>query len=71
MIGDEYERTVTVGGKSYVISIHQSSKTVWVAVGVYMGKRFGDQTREPDVRRRWLEESLQRIGATSNWRVER
>jgi hypothetical protein len=34
----EYERTVNVWGKPYVISIYQRSKAVWVARGDYHGE---------------------------------
>jgi hypothetical protein len=31
--------TVEVWGKDYEISVYQKSKTVWIAVGEYMGQR--------------------------------
>jgi hypothetical protein len=34
------EPTVHIAGKPHVISVHQQSKTVWIAVGYYMRKRI-------------------------------
>ena len=39
------ERTVTVWGKPVQISIHQKSKTVWIAIGFYMGERIETKGR--------------------------
>jgi hypothetical protein len=40
MIGeDTYERTVQVWDHPHVISVYQKSKSVWIAVGDYMGQR--------------------------------
>jgi len=33
------EHSVNVWGKQYQVSVHQSSKTVWIAVGYYMNAR--------------------------------
>jgi hypothetical protein len=33
--------TVMVWGKSYEITVHQKSKSVWEAVGEYMGEPIG------------------------------
>ena len=33
-------RRVEVWGKSYTVTTHQKSKSVWIAVGEYMGKRI-------------------------------
>ena len=34
------QRKVSVWGKPHIVSVHQKSKSVWVAVGDYMGKRI-------------------------------
>lgn len=34
------KRTVNVWGKPHEISVHRESKTVWIAVGEYMGERL-------------------------------
>jgi hypothetical protein len=33
-------RTVLVWDKPYEITVHQKSKSVWIAVGEYMGRRI-------------------------------
>ena len=39
------EHKVTVWNKPYTISVYQKSKTVWIAVGDYMGERLEAQGR--------------------------
>ena len=39
MIGQAFERTVTVWNESCSVTAYHQSKTVWVAVGDYMGER--------------------------------
>lgn len=34
------ERSVTVWGKPCEVSVHQKSKSVWIAIGDYMGSRL-------------------------------
>jgi len=34
------EPTVHIASKPHVVSVHQQSKTVWIAVGYYMRKRI-------------------------------
>jgi hypothetical protein len=34
------EHTVRIRGKPYVVSVHEQSKSVWIAVGEYMGERI-------------------------------
>jgi hypothetical protein len=34
------EQTVRVWGKSYTITVFQKHKTVWIAVGEYMGEHI-------------------------------
>jgi hypothetical protein len=37
------ERVVEVWGKRHTITVYQKSKSVWVAVGEYMGKRIEEK----------------------------
>ncbi len=39
------EHTVEVWGKSYTVTTYQKSKSVWIAVGDYMGKRIEVEDR--------------------------
>jgi hypothetical protein len=39
----ESEYTVKVWDKPHVVSVYQKSKTVWIAVGEYMGERLETQ----------------------------
>ncbi len=41
----EIERTVTVLGKPCTLSVHQSSKSVWVCIGSYNGERIETKDR--------------------------
>jgi hypothetical protein len=36
----EREMTVKVWDKPHIITVYQKSKTVWIAVGEYMGRRI-------------------------------
>ena len=38
-MADHEERIVSVHNRAYTITISHTSKTVWIAVGDYMGKR--------------------------------
>jgi hypothetical protein len=40
MIGAEREHKVTVWSTSHTVTVYQKSKSVWVAVGDYMGERI-------------------------------
>jgi hypothetical protein len=40
MIGAEREHKVTVWSQSHTVSAYQKSKSVWVAVGSYLGERI-------------------------------
>ncbi|HZO48499.1 MAG TPA: hypothetical protein VFB68_21630 [Xanthobacteraceae bacterium] len=52
----EHERTVEVWGKRHTISVSQTSKSVWVAVGDYMGKRIEVKDRsEGSAIKQWCE----------------
>jgi len=50
------ERTVRVWDKPYTVSVYQQSKSVWIAVGDYMGERLQvkDQS-EGSALKRWRE----------------
>ncbi len=48
------EHRVEVWGKSYTVTTHQKSKSVWIAVGDYMGKRIEVKDRsEATAIKRW------------------
>lgn len=38
--GGSFEKQVSVWGKIHTITVHHTSKTVWVAIGDYMGERI-------------------------------
>ena len=38
-----YEHRVIVWGKPYIVSVNRKSKSVWIAVGDYMGERIEAQ----------------------------
>jgi len=40
MMGAEREHTVTVWSTSHTVTVYQKSKSVWVAVGDYLGERI-------------------------------
>ena len=45
MLGAERDHKVTVWGQQYTVTVYQKSKSVWVAVGDYMGKPFEIKAR--------------------------
>ncbi len=50
------DHTVEVWGKSYTVFTHQRSKSVWIAVGEYMGKRIEVKDRSKATAiKRWQE----------------
>ena len=50
------ERTVLVWDKPHIVSVNRKSKSVWVAVGDYMGKTIRVQDRsEGAAVKRWRE----------------
>ena len=50
------DHTVEVWGKSYTVITHQKSKSVWIAVGEYMGKRIEVKDRSKGAAiKRWQE----------------
>ena len=50
-----YERTVYVVTIPHVITVYQKSKTVWVAVGDYMGERIEVQGSSANVAANWVD----------------
>ena len=50
------ERTVKVWGETLTVSVYRKSKSVWIVVGEYMGKRIEVQDRsEGAALKRWCE----------------
>jgi len=45
MQGGSIERTITVLSKSCTVSVHQSSKSVWICIGNYQDKRIETKDR--------------------------
>lgn len=51
-----FKRTVQVWDKPYEITVYQKSKSVWIAVGEYMGERIETKDRSDSTAvKRWLE----------------
>jgi hypothetical protein len=56
MSDGELRGKVLVGGRSYEISVYRKSKSVWIAVGDYMGVTITVQDRSEDAAlKRWRE----------------
>ena len=55
MTRQAYERTVSVWAIPHVITVHQKSKAVWVAVGDYMGERIEIEGSSANVTAKWVE----------------
>ncbi len=51
------EHRVEVWGKSYTVTTYQKSKTVWIAVGEYMGKRIEVKDRSEATAIKWWREA--------------
>ncbi len=50
------KQRVTVWGEALEVSVHQKSKSVWVASGEYLGKHITTQDRTPSTAaKRWGE----------------
>jgi hypothetical protein len=50
------QRKVSVWGKPHIVSVHQKSKSVWVAVGDYLGERIETKgSSEGAAVKRWRE----------------
>jgi hypothetical protein len=50
-----YERTVHVWAIPHVVTVYQKSKTVWAAVGDYMGERIEVEGSSANVTAKWVE----------------
>ena len=55
MTRQAYKRTVHVWAIPHVITVHQKSKAVWVAVGDYMGERIEIEGSSANVTAKWVE----------------
>jgi hypothetical protein len=55
MTRQAYERTVHVWAIPHVITVHQKSGTVWVAVGNYRGERIEIEGSSANVTAKWVE----------------
>ena len=55
MTRQSYKRTVHVWAIPHVITVHQKSGTVWVAVGDYMGERIEIEGSSANVPAKWVE----------------
>jgi hypothetical protein len=55
MTRQAYERTVHVWAVPHVITVHQKSETVWLAVGDYRGERIEIEGSSADVAAKWVE----------------
>lgn len=55
--------TVEVWGKRIEVDVHQKSKSVWIASGEYLGKRFDASDRSQNsALKRWQEAARSRGG---------
>ena len=50
-----YKRTVHVWAIPHVISVYQKSKTVWIAIGDYMGERIEVEGSSANVTAKWAD----------------
>ena len=55
MTQQAYKRTVYVWAIPHVVTVYQKSKTVWAAVGDYMGERIEVEGSSADVAAKWVE----------------
>jgi hypothetical protein len=55
MTRQAYKRTVYVLAIPYVVTVYQKSKTVWAAVGDYMGERIEVEGSSANVTAKWVE----------------
>ena len=55
MTRQAYERSVHVWAIPHVITVHQKSATVWLAVGNYRGERIEVEGSSADVAAEWVE----------------
>jgi hypothetical protein len=63
MMGAERDYPVTVWGERCTVTVYQKSKSVWIAVGTYMGERIEckDQSLGSAIKR-WQEAARFRGG---------
>ncbi|MGE3745574.1 MAG: hypothetical protein AB7G25_07690 [Sphingomonadaceae bacterium] len=55
------ERTVKVWGQPQSVSVHQKSKSVWIAAGNYMGEHIQTQDRSAGAAvKRWVDAATYR-----------
>jgi hypothetical protein len=65
--GTRYERTVQIWDQPHVISVYQKSKSVWIAVGDYMGQRFEVKGSSPtSAAKHWAEAARYRGNGYTN-----
>ena len=55
MTRQAYKRTVYVWAIPHVVTVYQKSKTVWAAVGDYMGERIEVEGSSANVTANWVE----------------
>ena len=55
-----YKRTVYVWAIPHVVTVYQKSKTVWAAVGDYMGERIEVEGSSANVTAKWVEAGQQK-----------
>ena len=55
MTRQAYKRTVYVWAIPHVVTVYQKSKTVWAAVGDYMGERIEVEGSSANVTAKWVE----------------
>ena len=55
MTRQAYKRTVYVWAIPHVVTVYQKSKTVWAAVGDYMGERIEVEGSSANVAAKWVE----------------
>jgi len=55
MTQQAYKRTVYVWAIPHVVTVYQKSKTVWAAVGDYMGERIEVEGSSANVTAKWVE----------------
>jgi hypothetical protein len=58
----EREMTVKVWDKPHIITVYQKSKTVWIAVGEYMGRRIEVKGSSASSAAKWWAEAARYHG---------
>jgi hypothetical protein len=63
MFGAEREHRVTVWNETLTVTVYQKSKSVWIAVGDYMGQRIETKdSSQGTALKRWIEAARYRGG---------